>query len=314
MVDKLDSILEENSERKTEKSERDYFTKLCITKDAYEKAKIYADLSRNSWSQHVECYGFLISSSDRRNKIVEDVYFANEQDAGYSNVKISGESVQKAGEEIAKRGKRIIGWWHSHPDFRAFHSRTDDDNLVTVFNQIAPVNYLKIYTELCFPVNQIKKANRGDRLLIEDENDRRLVMLFDKDIKEDMLERIRTGEIIVRIPVKIAYAYSLVVSVRNKEPYAEVSFRRNCDLCRDYENYSTEEIPVEVLDYKSGLKLDKKEMKKEVESKLRCFSYSYFSPFGRKKTKRKDGEEKDLREDDGFGDYSEWYGGRHGYY
>ena len=45
-------------------------------------------------------------------------------------------------KEIEDKEQKIIGWWHSHGRFDAYHSETDSKNQMVLLNQISTSNYI----------------------------------------------------------------------------------------------------------------------------------------------------------------------------
>lgn len=270
MIDRLENIL--NSEiaenDKEEAKERALFSRIYIPIDVYQKMIKYARFARDKSG---ECYGYLIGSPNRVNRLIEDVYFAPNQTNNSAHTQISGKSVLKVGKDIREKEKRILGWWHSHADLSIFPSGTDDENFHTVLDQIAPTNYVISYDDIKFLKEDIKKTLDGDKkLIVCDRNNsaRRLEMLF-SEISENPLTGIPLKEIIVRLPKQTSYAYSIIVNASEEKPYAGLLTREFCMSCRS--NAGREEpreLPLKILNYKIGVKLNDAELRKEVDSKI----------------------------------------------
>jgi proteasome lid subunit RPN8/RPN11 len=269
---KLDDLFADESEEvKEAKLERKIFSSMYITKDALMKARLYATLSKDNSGTNIECYGYPIGNIVKKNRVIEDVYFAPNQTNGSAHTLIPAESVIAAGREIRERGKRVLGWWHSHANFQPFHSGTDDENLKTVLDQVAPSNYITIYKNMNFLDGDIKKTRNGNggSVIVCDRNNssKRLEMIFN-ELDENPLAGMPMEKLVVRIPEKICYAYSLVVNARGDTPYAEIAIRRFCNSCGRDEYESFDHLPLRVLDYDSGAEIDEKKMGEEVKTKL----------------------------------------------
>ncbi|MBI2124615.1 Mov34/MPN/PAD-1 family protein, partial [Candidatus Pacearchaeota archaeon] len=115
MTDRLENILSSEIEEngKEEAKDRALFSRIYMPQDVYQKMLKYARFARD---RSGECYGYLIGSSNRVNRIIEDVYFAPNQTNNSAHTQISGKTVLKVGKEIREKGKRFLGWWHSHAD------------------------------------------------------------------------------------------------------------------------------------------------------------------------------------------------------
>lgn len=228
-MSKLDDILSGNMPEEDEVRERDFFSKMYISKYALEKAEMYAKLVREIAKSNMECYGYLLGDAKRKSRFVDDVYFAPDQENGAAHTRITGEGVMKAGKEIKPLGKRVMGWWHSHAGFGNFHSGTDDRNLITVFDQISPYNYIG-------KDKTIKVKHNGE-------------------------------EIDVKMGSKMMYAYSLVVNQNNEKPYGEVKMMEDCPFCGLTE-YKPRIIPIREIAFGKE-KVDKAKLEKEVREKVK---------------------------------------------
>ncbi|MBR9705869.1 hypothetical protein GOV14_02425 [Candidatus Pacearchaeota archaeon] len=269
MNKRLDELLSQEVPVEVKK-EKNPFSRIYITKDAYVKASLYAQLARERNGSHIECYGYLIGTMDRKNRIAYDVYFAPGQEPNAAHVYIPSEKVIEAGRDIRENlGMRVLGWWHSHATMPTFHSGTDDANHRTIVNQIAASNYINQYTEKEILSGDLKKTMFGDsKLMICDRNNnsKRLEILFSK-LDENPLAYLPIEKLVLRTPKKISYAYSMVVNAIGSKPYGEIATVNFCTGCHKNE-YQHEKVPVKVLDYKTGLSLNVKELKKEVKSKI----------------------------------------------
>jgi len=298
-IGKLDDIL--NSKPGEEKVERNLFSRIYISKDAFAKARMYASFARDNSGRHIECYGYLLGNGEKRTRLVDDVYFVADQSGTDTHVNIPGESVIEAGREIADQGKRVLGWWHSHATMHTFHSGTDDDNLKTILNQIASSNYVKEYAELDFLTDDIKKTKEGDSTVyICDRNNKskRLEMIF-SELDENPLAGALIEKLRLRIPMIVSYAYSIVVNGIGGAPYSEIATMKFCSVCRKDE-YEARKRPLALVNYESEIEMDERKLKKEVKSKLivprsRFVGLEEFSIFvsgGNTKKKRRKGKRK----------------------
>ncbi len=279
MMDRLEAAL--TSEPEGRKVERQNFSRVYLAKDALQKARMYADLARDRSGKNIECYGYLIGSPDRRSRLADDVYFAPDQDNNSAHTEIPASAVIRAGREIRGMNKRVLGWWHSHANFPTFHSGTDDDNLKNVLNQIAPSNYITTYEELDFLQGDIKKTRNGNSTIVvcdRNNTSRRLEMVFE-ELDENPLAGMPMEKLIVRIPMQVSYAYSVVVNAIGSHPYSEVATRNYCSTCGK-DHYEARKVPLRIAEG-SGLELNKKIMAKEVKSKLILPKRIFVPKFGK---------------------------------
>ena len=205
----------------------------------------------------------------RKNRLIRDVYLAPDQDGKSAHTSVSGEAVNKAGRELRELGARVLGWWHSHANFAPFHSTTDDNNLETVLDQVAPTNHITVYKEFTYLDNDIKKTMAGDsKIYICDRNNtgRRLELMF-SELKENPLAGTPMERIVVRLPIKISYAYSLVVNASGDPSHAEVATRYLCPCCSEG-SYKARRVPIKAVDCESSLELDINKLRQEVKSKI----------------------------------------------
>lgn len=264
----LDKILD--SEPEEIKAERNLFSKLYIVKGALKKAQLYASFAKDYSNNTIECYGFSLGSLNKQNRVIEDIYFAPEQTNTSAHTRISAETVIQAGKEIREKKKRVLGWWHSHANFDPFHSGTDAENMKTVIDQVAPTNYINVYEDITFLKDEIKKTFNGDSsILVCDRNNssKRLEMIF-ASLDKNPLIGMPMEKIIVRIPNKISYAYSLVVNANGEQPYAEIATIKFCSSCHSDE-YESRKVPIRVLDVDTDIELDEKILREEVRSKIK---------------------------------------------
>lgn len=268
MIDKLEKAL--NSDAQEIRNNRELFSKLYITDFALAKARAYAGLAKDYTGSYTECYGFLLGSANKKSRLVDDVYFAPGQEVNAAHVNIPSKKVIDAGSYIRekKQLKRILGWWHSHANFGTFHSGTDDENLITVLNQIAPTNYVNLYEEREFLNRDIKKTKNGDSVIyVCDKNNtsKRLEMIF-SDLEENPLIGTSVEKLKIRVPMKVSYAYSMVVNAIGSRPYVEVATRKLCPTC-----YASEDehkvVPMKVLTT-GKFRLNMEKLEQEVNEKL----------------------------------------------
>jgi proteasome lid subunit RPN8/RPN11 len=305
--DALENLL--NSEAKAEVKERDYFSNMYITKEALEKAQIYAALVKDHSGKPIECMGYCIGDPERKSRVVEDIYFAPNQDNHTASTKISAESVVQAGREIRAMNKRVLGWWHSHADFNPFHSGTDIENHQTVAYQIAPSNYITVYDEVDFLESEIKKTTKDghSNLIICDRNNssKRLEIFF-SELEENPLSRLPIEKILMRVPRRISYAYSMVVNAIGTHPYTEVATLDFCPHC-NRDEYAAKVVQLKVMNYSTGIAIDEAKMKEEIKQKMRVPRIMHLRKIKSFDTKKNEGSEPEVTVSSDLEEFS--YGG-----
>ncbi len=239
-----------------------------ITRSALSKAYTYARLACDVLEESVECYGYLISPQGVKDRIVRDVYLAPNQDVSGADVKISGEDVINAGRDIDKMGYKVLGWWHSHANFDTFHSGTDDENMLKVLNAIAPTNFVATYRQIPLMSGELGIRRKGSNVEVYDTknlNKKLKLNLGSKDFNARDLGIVKS--ITVNMPVRVGFAYSIVVNARGDKPYCEVATKDFCGLCYGGEERSVESR-VRVVN-QDAFEIDEHQIAKEVKRKVK---------------------------------------------
>lgn len=269
------------------KENEDRIGDIQITKEALEKAHIYAKKIRDVYGNDLECYFFLISPIAKNDRIVRDIYFPD-QEVTHAAVRITEDEIVNAGEILKNNGYKILGWSHSHASFHTFHSGTDDENHIAVLNEISSDNYIEINNEremFDLPETQIERISPGllgrDRVIITDKNKGVSLLL---DISGSFKGKVITSKL--QAPIKVGFAYSLVVNAdENLKPHCEVAIKEFCPLYLREKEIETYKIPIKVVpsdDYKATIDINK--ILDEIKDKVSEVSYL---GFGYKENKRK---------------------------
>ncbi len=236
MKNKLDALLShEPVEEECEAHipiKRNPVAQAYITRSALNKAYTYARLACEVLEESVECYGYLISPQGVRDRLVRDVYLAPNQDVSGGDVRVSGEDVINAGRAIDKMGYRVLGWWHNHADFDTFHSGTDDENMIKVLNAIAPTNFVTTYRQMPLMSGELGVRRKGTNVEVYDINNPNKKFRLNLGSKEFNARDLGVVKSIVAdMPVRVGFAYSVVVNARGDKPYCEVATKDFCGLC-----------------------------------------------------------------------------------
>jgi len=201
---------------------------LRIAERALHKAQTYARLVVKTLGNY-ECLGFLLG--DPQSDIVIDVLLAPGQRVTCASVVVDGPGVLAAGREIADRGLRALGWFHSHGLMEPFHSGTDDANTEELLGQLAPCNLFDIAETLAAATD-----GAGRRFFLDGEERLELVAAGDAPLPEVQLRR----------TAPVGFAYSLVVNALGDKPHAELYTKRWCPHCR-HETISRAQVSLEIL-------------------------------------------------------------------
>ena len=200
-----------------------------ITRYAYEKAFRYAKLVMERKNRSVEVGGFLTTPKDAKDRVARDAFLARDQEVRVGFYELSAKNVLKAKKELEKKGRKVIGWWHSHGRFKTFHSNTDNKNQMVLLNQIAPSNYVSQTQERTYDV---RSRVEGKTLVFYDpiNSDRAFHLDLKNGAPELVAERLK-----IITEKRTGFAYSFVVNHHRwlpfRAPYCEVATREVCSDC-----------------------------------------------------------------------------------
>lgn len=239
-----------------------------ITKEALEKAHVYARKIKEVHGSDLECYFFLISQIEKKDRIVRDVYLPN-QEVTHAAVRINDEVIIQTGKILREKGFKILGWAHSHAQFHTFHSHTDDENHVSVLNEISSDNYVENTNEKVMFRSDAETLVEDSRVIISDKKKEVTLTL---DISGKFNGIVNSSRITA--PIKTGFAYSLVVNADEKlRPHCEVAIKEFCPLYLREKDVETYKVPIKVIDdpYKApiniaNIKTEIKEKVKEMNS------------------------------------------------
>ena len=254
------------------KESEDRVGDIQITKEALEKAHMYAKKIREVHGEDLECYFFLISPIIKNDRIVRDVYFPN-QEVTHAAVRIDANGIIETGRILREKGFKILGWAHSHASFHTFHSHTDDENHVNVLNEISSDNYVEIKNEremFKFPETSIDK---GTVYISDKAKNVTLILDIDGNFKGNVLNSKISG------PIRVGFAYSLVVNSDEKlKPHCEIAIKEFCPLYLRQKEIETYKVPIKIIEneeYKA--KIDVTTILEEIKEKVKEVSpWGYF--------------------------------------
>lgn len=232
---------------------------LDITFYAFKKAVIYARLVAQERGGS-ECIGYLLADRESAALLVDDVLLAPHQRATPSSVQIEGSAVLTAGREIQARGKRAIGWWHSHNNMAAFHSCIDDENTEKLLHELAPANLH--YGREALPL-QMQVAEEGLQLR---DNAGVLGVLQSHSLSTTYHSPLSTSVATLQRIIPVGVVFSLVVNVRG-QTYVEVASKQWCGFCQR-EEVKTQRIPLRLVEQEDEPRLDVVALRAEVRRKV----------------------------------------------
>lgn len=270
-MSKLDALLGDDDTKGEDSlivEKRSPISQAYITRSALNKAYAYARIACEVVEESAECYGYLISPRKCEDRIVRDVCFAPNQKVSGADVVIGGNDVIKIGRELDKKEYKILGWWHSHADFDTFHSGTDDGNMMTILNCIGPTNYVTINREMSLMQGKLRIRRRGANVEIYDSDNPSKVFRLNIGTKEFNAKDLGIiKNITANLPIRIGFAYSVVVNAKGDKPYCEIATEDFCGLCHEGDKRSIEsKLRVVNID---KFKFNEAEMLKEVKKKIK---------------------------------------------
>jgi hypothetical protein len=277
MNTKLDYLLNDavpNDTGKENPATRNPLAQVYITQGALQKAYTYAWLVCDTYQESLECYGYLISPKAMRDRIVRDLFIPRQVASG-ADVQILGEDVIRAGHAIDRLGYKVIGWWHSHANFETFHSNTDADNMMNILNKIAPINYITVYKRIPLFDGKLTAKKKGDTFELSNTHHPGKTIIFDThgaSLEKKELEKLT--QVSLRTPVRIGFAYSIVVNALGDKPYTEIATKDFCGMCSSGEDESRETRCKIVKEKVTPL--DELEISKEIKKKIKRPGFFYF--------------------------------------
>lgn len=271
-----------------EKETPDEHNELVITTNTLKKVRTYAKLICRD--VELECYGYLLSRKGTPELIARDAILIPGQSVTDVAARIDGKAKMKALDEIAARGFERMGCWHSHHSMGAWHSGTDDRNIVLLANTI-------------YAGEELKKSNPpsgvfvdGNSLIARDGESEITIKSTEPlsytvstkrvnpdssygylaDKHEVFINLSSLGRT-VYVPVKnpsIAhrqvepvvlcstnFAYSLVVS--GDKTYAELAKKSRCNVCAHYD-VKRSKVPLKIIDVDDDISFRESDLEKEV--------------------------------------------------
>jgi hypothetical protein len=233
--------------------------RLVISNYALVKAFAYARLVALE-REGCECIGYLLADAQRPDLLVDDVLLAPDQQVTPTSVRIEGGAVLSAAREIQERGRRVVGWWHSHgPDMDPFHSCVDDRSTEQLVQEIAPIGLQHLRERLPVKVQADEAGLRlstGARLLG--------ALRFDGAAPDGFRKE---SEAVLECPIPVGFVFSLVVNTHG-QTYSEIAARRWCGFCRRIET-STFKVDLQVVSQPNCPAVDPAALRDEVRRKVR---------------------------------------------
>lgn len=262
-LDRLLALDEKTLQQHPKQKERILDT-LHISQYAFEKAYAYAQIATTVAGRSIECGGYLVAPKGVEHRIATDAFLAQGQIVGKGQFIIQGRKVIEAGGKIDSLGYNVLGWWHSHGFLSTFFSDMDNIGQMNILNGIAGNNYITVAEE-----------NPIEDLEISFDESSNSVTLFDKKrprrkyrIRLSSDQSVDLSAFSVVDEKRIGFAYGLVVNAntKDKDPYAEIATRDFCGYCRGVkdESYS---VPVEI--FAERVKLNQRQLRKEVKERVR---------------------------------------------
>lgn len=228
-----------------------------ITKEAFKKMNLYANIVSEIIGGDKECLGTLLNYKNKNDNIARDIHLWKDQVVDSASGSL-GDPLDDC-TEAKRRGMDLIGLWHSHGGIRVSHS-SDDNNVLSRMYQ---------YTK-----NKIvtSEKERNIECIVEGES----VRLFEEGSNKELRLKIN-GNIdnIEYIESNCCYVLNSIVINRNSYFGGYV----NPQLGHDYDaeiwvGYDkkdckrVEHASVELIDETNSISLNEEELVKEVGEKV----------------------------------------------
>jgi proteasome lid subunit RPN8/RPN11 len=259
-------------------------TGVYITKGALEEIKEYAVISSEEakihLKRHAECYGYLITPKNERDRLVRGSFFAYDQDVDSAKFEIPATSVVRCSDEINKLGYKVLGVWHSHGSMPTGHSPVDDENLSSILNRISLSNCITYYTEANLLSERISTEIFDNKILVK-EIEKKVGRILDigfsiESYEQNQIKSLSIKRAKLKIPVQCGFAYSIVVNDHGGEPYAKMATRDWLPLLYETNGRSLIgfidkqfETELHVLDVDEDIKVDREKIREDVRKKLK---------------------------------------------
>ena len=252
-----------------------------------------------------ECYGILLAPIDANDGIIYNAILAPSQKVSSASARIDENGAAQAKAEIENLGYKSIGFWHSHCEFEAFHSGTDDHNLDDLLLDFAGNTekltekkreikgyYIlheddNLHMYLPFKDNSLEikaKSNEDEEEVTIKKLNKNTKDAFWYDSKKRVLSVIQENKLLkvkgIGNPtfrlfkmkndkVKgIGTAYSIVVNNR-QGLYGEIAEAEWCYSCGGIETKKIKNVSIIPVNVKNDIQFSEKELLKEIGRKIR---------------------------------------------
>ncbi|MBU1198638.1 MAG: hypothetical protein KKF46_01745 [Nanoarchaeota archaeon] len=172
--DELDELLvqAENNHEKRIVSPKDLIPKkMPITLGAHKKLEMIGPLIKELTGRDYEWSAYFLTQQGDPNYVIRDLLIQKGQDITLGTVKISGDDVAKANNQLEEKNNAngsnlyIIGWPHGHGDARHLGpSSVDMENFETVLNSVSLNTEQHINIPLKLIETQITKNRENGRI------------------------------------------------------------------------------------------------------------------------------------------------------
>lgn len=233
----------------------DILNDVPITAACLKKIRRYSELVMEEKGSASELYGILTRKSNCNEAGIELIthsFLAFDQRTSAGSVEVAPGGVLRTFKNIGERGYHALGWWHSHGNFSTFHSGTDDKNLLTVLDLLAPHNQLTVY----------RKISTGENVVALFE--RIKSNCSDAEAVEQLERHLKTQ----KLPV--GFAYSIVVNAGRGVPYAEIGLKRFCGSCYHGDVEIRRRVPVTVVKTENAEVTEDAEDEEQMRAEIRA--------------------------------------------
>jgi len=271
---------------------------ISVTLNTKRKILCYAKIMSRT-----ECYGILLSPININDGIIYNAILAQNQKVGGSSAGINDNAASATKAEIENMGYKSIGFWHSHAEFGAWHSSTDDGNLENLLLDFAgntetaieiekKARGYNLYHNTSNLFFSLPLGNRSLEIKIKNRDCNFAVRKLSKDtrngIKYDSDKRIlyvvNNGELLALMNIdnpnfrlvplrkekigETGTAYSIVVNHRG-ELYGEMAKTECCYSCGKIETKIIKNVSIKPVEVKKDIIFTEEELKEEIRRKVR---------------------------------------------
>ncbi len=105
----------------------DELSSIKITRNALDKAQHAGKRVCEFGRQQLEVFSYLTMKKENESGIIDDIYIAKEQRAGFDTCRVSPMGFKESIDDIKKKNRSVAGWIHSHHSMQFLEHSGEDD-------------------------------------------------------------------------------------------------------------------------------------------------------------------------------------------